>query len=785
MAIPEAFPAAGVDVVQRKSVFYRLLVSYLLTSTIPLIITGAILYSSSVASLRREIESSSLSRLSQVKRYLDAQKRNMDSIGLSISNNPKLILFDVEIGEYRAVEAVTELAKYNTGGAFFREILLYLKGEETIYSSTGSYLVSSFQKYLYQYPAWDKEAFFEDLNSVDQPTMKPSGLPAEGGILTYFYPLPTPSVWPYGMLAFLIEGAALDAAVEDVLGDLQGTVAVLDEDGRVLSLRSTGFAVSETDLTALYAASVEDTRSAAAGTEVDAEPTAIVQETLDHEKLSLITVRSSATGWSLMAAIPNAQLFSRITREKLFIILILLVSAAFAYAVSLSLTIRSYRPIKKLVSHLGLHWPQTEGSKAVNEWEMIRDTVDRAMVTSRHLQEQIDSQRYLIRDQLLLRLFRGKLTDRAELQKLMKYAQIDLPHPDASVMIFSFAEADAAGPTGRETRLRLLEEFTFPGGVGFGVEMIQENAVAVIVNSGGGGDRRETLSGVAGDLSRTLEEVSSAPPCIGMGRSYRDVMLANRSFIEAYAVIEDQRIRGAREITFFEDIGRREQRVHWYPIEQQMRLIQSLKQGDKSVALETVRAMIGELSSKEASLNTIRYACFDIINGIVKMINELETDAFSPLVEDLMEFQSLGDLSSTLEDLAIQFCDFIENHKESRNRRLRDSIIEYVKQYFKDANLSLENVADRFGLSLTYLSRFFKDQTGHSFSSFVIELRQEEVKSQLRSTKKTVKEIVRDVGYLDVSNFVRKFKKLEGITPGEYRELYARTRAEETGAETN
>ncbi len=54
-------------------------------------------------------------------------------------------------------------------------------------------------------------------------------------------------------------------------------------------------------------------------------------------------------------------------------------------------------------------------------------------------------------------------------------------------------------------------------------------------------------------------------------------------------------------------------------------------------------------------------------------------------------------------------------------------------------------------------------------------MRMEEVKQELRGTDKAIKDIVTGVGYIDVPNFLRKFKKAEGITLGQYRQLYANT----------
>ena len=39
----------------------------------------------------------------------------------------------------------------------------------------------------------------------------------------------------------------------------------------------------------------------------------------------------------------------------------------------------------------------------------------------------------------------------------------------------------------------------------------------------------------------------------------------------------------------------------------------------------------------------------------------------------------------------------------------------------------------------------------------------------LRETDDSIQTIVQSVGYIDVSSFMRKFKQVEGVSPGQYR----------------
>ena len=50
-------------------------------------------------------------------------------------------------------------------------------------------------------------------------------------------------------------------------------------------------------------------------------------------------------------------------------------------------------------------------------------------------------------------------------------------------------------------------------------------------------------------------------------------------------------------------------------------------------------------------------------------------------------------------------------------------------------------------------------------------MRLQKFKRLLTETDKTIKDCVMEIGYCDVPNFLRKFKSIEGMTPGQYRAM--------------
>lgn len=96
---------------------------------------------------------------------------------------------------------------------------------------------------------------------------------------------------------------------------------------------------------------------------------------------------------------------------------------------------------------------------------------------------------------------------------------------------------------------------------------------------------------------------------------------------------------------------------------------------------------------------------------------------------------------------------------------------DFLKENYHSSELNINEVAVRTFLSKSYFSRLFKSVTGQNFSAYLQNLRISEACTLLKTTDKNVTEILSDVGFRDIKNFNRLFKKITGKTPGEYRKI--------------
>lgn len=100
------------------------------------------------------------------------------------------------------------------------------------------------------------------------------------------------------------------------------------------------------------------------------------------------------------------------------------------------------------------------------------------------------------------------------------------------------------------------------------------------------------------------------------------------------------------------------------------------------------------------------------------------------------------------------------------------TFIAYIQEHFKDADLSLETLAETFGLSPSHMSRMIKRETGMSFVEHLTGFRITRAKELLADSDLTLSAISSEVGFRDMSYFIHVFKRHVGVTPNTYRKLY-------------
>ena len=112
-----------------------------------------------------------------------------------------------------------------------------------------------------------------------------------------------------------------------------------------------------------------------------------------------------------------------------------------------------------------------------------------------------------------------------------------------------------------------------------------------------------------------------------------------------------------------------------------------------------------------------------------------------------------------------------ENAEDSANSFIVRQARTYIAEHC-DQRLSLQDVADHCFVSQWHLSKLLNRHLGQAFYDVLNTERIRRAKELLENPSLRISEIAELVGYADTGHFSRVFKKLEGVSAGEWRNLY-------------
>ena len=190
--------------------------------------------------------------------------------------------------------------------------------------------------------------------------------------------------------------------------------------------------------------------------------------------------------------------------------------------------------------------------------------------------------------------------------------------------------------------------------------------------------------------------------------------------------------------------------------------------GDFKTIESTIKEIFLKIQKIGARPEDVRHVSFMLFMDIYRRFNHLDERDYQQVLEQINHSLNAEELQAillkTLEKITQEKTTF--DYSETVQK-----VIDKVKAEYAE-ELTLKYVAQQLHLNVMYLGQLFKKETKKSFSQYLNQYRMKKAQKLLLYTDDNVNEIAFKIGYNNSTYFSQLFKKMNDLTPKEFREKY-------------
>ncbi|MEB1805716.1 MAG: helix-turn-helix domain-containing protein [Bacillaceae bacterium] len=154
------------------------------------------------------------------------------------------------------------------------------------------------------------------------------------------------------------------------------------------------------------------------------------------------------------------------------------------------------------------------------------------------------------------------------------------------------------------------------------------------------------------------------------------------------------------------------------------------------------------------------------------------------LLKPVVQSELMSTFSRILSQDAVRSNEHILQKRSSANDTFETDLAnpietakKFIQLYYYES-ITLKEVSNLVYLSPSHFSRMFKEETGYNYVEYLMRYRVDRSKNQLKTTLLPIEVIACNHGFSSAAYFSTTFKKLEGVTPSEYRNIFTKLNAQ-------
>lgn len=503
----------------------------------------------------------------------------------------------------------------------------------------------------------------------------------------------------------------------------------------------------------------------------------------DQERSAVAYLVAPFNGWIYASVIPYSAITGQSKQIALWTWAVCLCIALLALCSAYFGSRRFYFPVRRLFEFARNMEDPLDPGQTNDEFTLIEKRLQRLSDHGKMLQRQIRGQYSQLKELFVFKLFMGQADEKELLRQSRMYA-FPVGWSSLSVMALQIDRMKEGSFRERDRDLLLFAVNNMVGELlpqhqRFSPVVLDNAQVTLIAGfTEDPEEGKRQLQQAAETIRSKVNEYLKLEVSIGISRPFRQLRDASKGYYEALEALKCRFRLGSNCIVHLMDLEfRHRMRAADYA---RLRLLEdkmlsSVKMADRHRTEALFEEYVAAIMAQESISREATTLMLPLITKVYQIVLEQGTTVRHALgeraaIDVFLKLSTFEEVRSWfLEDLFAPLFRFLDQQLESRHIDIANRMIQIIQERY-DEDLTLEMCAEMLNFHPVYLSRVFKRETGTTFTEYVTEYRMQIAKRWLEETTYKISDIAAKLKYTNTSAFIRTFRRIVGMTPGQYRE---------------
>jgi len=413
----------------------------------------------------------------------------------------------------------------------------------------------------------------------------------------------------------------------------------------------------------------------------------------------------------------------------------------FSLALAVYLAWRSYRPIQDIAQRYG------NGERSANELIHLEKTIETILQRNANISCQIAAQNTYLRRQLLEILIKGAQNSETSRQ----LASLGFHTDDNYYIVFILRSTAPLSDAQQEKLLTLLEDLSDESHHISAFSPHDDPQTIAIVGSPSRANVEEA-SELINDLTSTFSEnfqITAGDVCESVERisaSWIEADIASRCY--------DSTSHMGLDVLGFHYV-----------------LARNLVDAASRCDSETAHAALQEFVHTQETLSrpVMRYSCANLLRMLISANAESHRTLSQSEMNRALTAFSPSIFKEACGNLIDQMIQQITEEQQRLSQDTAAAIIHYIHQNYANPDLNVAYLVEQFRLPAREINLLCHEQVHASTKEYIITYRIEQAKRKLVEENHSIADVALEVGYQNISLFIKVFKNKTGLTPSVYR----------------